>query len=147
MEMRLVVAQGTYQTIWERQTTVVLGTMFTWDTEKSSYCHLQEDAQASVMVPLCSSDLSISCWKLFCSWQFIRFSSPSLGWAIIKPHQAWRGNHSWAFFSHGVLSQWQAHWLCSHWVRLSPVLRRDTREQIETGGDRGRVRHVRLVRL
>lgn len=62
--------------------------------------------------PICSSCLSISHLKLFGSWQFIRFSSPGQGWAIIRPHQAWRGNHSWAFFSHGVFSQWQAHWLC-----------------------------------
>lgn len=70
----------------------------------------------SIMFPICSSCLSISHLKLFCSWQFIRFSSPGQGWAIIKPHQAWRGNHSWAFLSHGVFSQWQAHWLCWFWV-------------------------------
>lgn len=67
---------------------------------------------ASIMFPICSSCLSISHLRLFGSWQFIRFSSPGQGWAIIRPHQAWRGNHSWAFFSHGVFSQWQAHWLC-----------------------------------
>lgn len=65
-----------------------------------------------VLFPICSSCLSISHLKLFGSWQFIGFSSPGQGWAIIRPHQAWRSNHSWAlFFSHGVFSQWQAHWL------------------------------------
>lgn len=99
------------------------------------------------MFPICSPDVSISRLKLFCSWQFIRFSSPSQGWVIIKPHQAWKGNHSWAFFSHGVFPQWQAQWLCSLWVRLSPVLRRHTCVQIETGGDRWRVQRIGLVRL
>lgn len=68
--------------------------------------------KASIIFPICSSCLSISHLRLFGSWQFIRFSSPGQRWAIIRPHQAWRGNHNWAFFSHGVFSQWQAHWLC-----------------------------------
>lgn len=113
----------------------------------TTWAEMARHTDVSVKFPICSRDVSISCLKLFCSWQFIRFSSRSQGWAIIKPHQAWRGNHSWAFFSHGVFSQWQAHWLCSLWVRLSPVLRRHTYAQIETGGDRRRVRHIGLVHL
>ena len=73
---------------------------------------MSKHSSASVMFRICSFSLSISHLKLFGSWQFIRFSSTGQGWAIIRPHQAWRGNHSWAFFSHGVFSQWQAHWLC-----------------------------------
>lgn len=147
MEMRLAVAQGAYQTIWECFIGVALGTEIQRSHHITTCKMMSKHPDVSVMVPICSADLSISRRKLFCSWQFIRFSSPSWGWAIIKPHQPWRGNHSWAFFSHGVFSQWQAHWLCWLWVRLSPVLRSDTRAQIETGGDRGRVQHVRLVHL
>lgn len=87
---------------------------------------MSKHPNVSIMFPICSSCLSISHLKLFGSWQFIRFSSPGQGWAIIKPHQAWRGNHSRAFFSHGVFSQWQAHWLCWFWARLSPFLHRGT---------------------
>lgn len=74
---------------------------------------MSSHANVSFMFPICSACLSISHLKLFGSWQFIRLSSPGQGWAIIRPHQAWRGNHSGAFFfSHGVFSQWQARWLC-----------------------------------
>lgn len=147
--MGLVVARGGDETFRDRFTRVMLCCVFKRETEKSSCYHLGSGGQAywcvcyvPYMQPWCV-DFSL----LFYSWQFIRFSSRSQGWAIIKPHQAWRGNHSWAFFSHGVFSQWQAHWLCSLGVRLSPVLRRHTYAQIETGGDRRRVRHIGLVHL
>lgn len=130
-------AQGAFPTI-----STTLCCIFKWDTEKSSYYHLQRIARTSRCV--CYVPYMQPWFVLFffsppflCSWQFIGFSSPSQGWAIIKPHQAWRGNHSWAFFSHGVFSQWQARWLCSLWVRLSPVPPRDTCARIETGGDGG----------
>lgn len=73
---------------------------------------MSKHPSASIMFPICSSCLLISHLKLFGSWQFIGFSSPGQGWTIIRPHQAWRGNHCWAFFSHGVFAQWQARWLC-----------------------------------
>lgn len=103
---------------------------------------------------LCSlyaaSCLSISHLKLFASWQFIRFSSPRQGWAIIRPHQAWRGNHSWAFFSHGVFSQWQAYWLCVGSGRIclpSSSVELLWGTQIEMGGERVRVKHIRVIHL
>lgn len=105
---------------------------------------MSKHPNASIMFLICSSCLSISHLKLFASWQFIRFSSPGQGWAIIRPHQAWRGNHSWAFFSHGVFSQWQAHWLCvgSGCVCLpasTVELLRGTQIEtgVETGGESG----------
>lgn len=106
---------------------------------------MSKHPNASIMFSICSSCLSISHLRLFGSWQFIRFSSPGQGWAIIRPHQAWRGNHSWAFFSHGVFSQWQAHWLCvgSGCVCLPASTVELLRSvQIETGVETDRESHT-----
>lgn len=102
---------------------------------------MSKHPNASIMFPICTSCLSISHLKLFGCWQFIGFSSPGQGWAIIRPHHAWRGNHSGAFFSHGVFSQWQAHWLCigSGCICLPACLRSGTSLRYtdrDRGGDR-----------
>lgn len=81
--------------------------VFKRNTEKPSRCFttwtdLSETPTVSIMFLICSFYLLISHLKPLGSWQLIKFPSPGRGWGIIRPHQAWRSNHCWAFFSHGV---------------------------------------------
>lgn len=101
------------------------------DTERPSYYHLQRDAQASRCVyyvpymQLLSVDFSFrAVWLLTVHQILISGARDEPSSNHIRHGEAITAG---PFFSHGVFSQWQAHWLCCFWTRSSPLsLRRGT---------------------
>lgn len=123
------------------------------DIERPSYYHLQGDAQASRCVyyvpymQLLSVDFSFrAVWLLTVHQILISGARDEPSSNHIRHGEAITAG---PFFSHGVFSQWQAHWLCWFWTRSSPLsLRRGTSPRYtdrdgRAGGDtQGRVRHT-----